>query len=210
LLLIGSVVAVAALGTWLLDDWRRQVDAPAGKGSRARGKSPYEGKPAPDFALPDARSGEFVHLSDSRNQKPTVLFFGSFGCDLFCGQVAEIRRLHHEYGKAARFLFVYVRDANHPNAELDEFLRQRTPTDRGDRIAKGLEYYTLDMPCLLDKDDGRVEQLYSAYPERMFIVGPDGKVFWDSTDGISAEGLRLAEGEERLRDCLHASVPGNP
>src|SRR5262245_33273156 len=45
----------------------------------------YFDTPAPDFTLPDLRTGRPVTLSAFRG-RPTVLIFGSFTCTLFCNQ----------------------------------------------------------------------------------------------------------------------------
>jgi hypothetical protein len=204
-LLVGTIIVLALIGTWIADRVAHGSGSIQRLGIQSRGHSPFEGKPAPGFTLPDIRTGEPVSLVDNHGHKPTVLIFGSFGCDLFCGQIDDVLRLHRQYKDQVRFLFVYVRDANHTNPELDDFLRARPAKDRSSRIRGGLGFYAIDMPCLLDGDDRQIERMYSAYPERLFIIDRAGMVYWDSTVILSEQGLCLSEGEARLRECLSSN-----
>ena len=202
LLLVGVVVVLALFGVWYGEYVAHSRKFAGGTYIQILGSSPYVGRSASNFTLSDVRTGEPISLIDSSSAKPTVVFFGSFGCDLFCQQVDDIQRLYWKYRESARFVFVCVRDAGHPNPNLDEFLRTRPGQDQSSRIRNALDYYAIEMPCVIDGDDRRIEGMYSAYPERLLIIDSEGIVYWDSTPGISAAGLHLDEGETQLRECL--------
>ena len=48
-------------------DWKKQAELHA----------PKLGDPAPNFCLPDLDSGNYIRLSDFREEKPVALIFGS-------------------------------------------------------------------------------------------------------------------------------------
>ena len=160
----------------------------------------FAGPTAPDFTLPDLRTGRPVSLSEFRG-RPTVLVFGSFTCTYFCNGIPDIHRLHQRYGDRAHFLFVHVRDARHRNADLLEFMRL---TGHSDSARAGIDKYGFDFPCLDAEDFGPVEQMYSPYPQRLVLLDAAGDVHWDSLPGARAEGLRFAEAEQQLQQLLTA------
>lgn len=41
----------------------------------------------------------------------------------------------------------------------------------------------LSMPVLVDQMDNRVDDLYAAWPERLFVIGKDGKVTYAGKQG---------------------------
>ena len=41
----------------------------------------------------------------------------------------------------------------------------------------------LSMPVLVDKIDNRVDGLYAGWPERMFVIGRDGKIAYAGKQG---------------------------
>jgi hypothetical protein len=169
-----------------------------GAATASRHKLPFQGPTAPDFTLPEMRTGRPVSLSEFRG-RPTVLIFGSFSCTYFCNHTADLRRLHREYGDRVNFLFVHISDAGHDNPELVEFMRRiRLP----DSARAGIDKYQFDFPCLDARSARRVESMYSAYPQRLVILDGAGDVDWDSYPGANPGGLRLDLAEAALRRCL--------
>jgi hypothetical protein len=143
------------------------------------------GSAAPDFTLPRLEDGRPVRLGDFRGHRPVVLAFGSFGCSVFCEEVPDLLRLHRAYGDRAEFLLVYIHEAWHA---LPDALRRvaEDPAVGPDPEAKrrrvlraGLEHFRIPLPCLLDAD-GRVEDLYQAWPRRLVLVDRAGEVALDS------------------------------
>jgi hypothetical protein len=139
------------------------------------------GSQAPDFSLPSASDRHPVHLADFRDKKPVVLFFGSFGCNVFCGQLRRLNQLYQAYKDRAEFLFVYISEAPHPGLlpppkPGEEFLG---------RIPRGLRYFNISFPCLLGNQ--ALEKAYTPFPERLLIVDRSGRIALD-------EGLGLPKG----------------
>jgi hypothetical protein len=46
----------------------------------------------------------------------------------------------------------------------------------------------IPFPCLLDTEEGKVERLYDASPERLLVVTPDGRIGLDAGKGLWREG----------------------
>jgi hypothetical protein len=153
------------------------------KSAMALGKLPWEtkifapGSPAPDFTLPNVLDQRPVHLADFRDRKPVVLLFGSFGCDVFCGQLSRLNQLYRVYKDRAEFLFVYIKEA--PHAVLPVLAKSEP---KASRISRGLHYFDISFACLVG--DEAVERAYDPYPLRLMIVDRDGRVAFDAGLGI--------------------------
>jgi hypothetical protein len=53
------------------------------------------------------------------------------------------------------------------------------------------------MPTLIDRADNKVNQSYAAWPDRMYVVGKDGKIAYQG--GPGPWGFKPAEVEQWLR-----------
>ena len=104
-----------------------QRQRPAQANSRTRRAA---GSEAPDFTLPDA-AGRRVTLSSFRGKRPVVLVFGSFGCDLYCNQLAPLRRMYEAFQGRIEFLFVYTSEVPHGSTPLPRALRPIPPPGIG-------------------------------------------------------------------------------
>jgi hypothetical protein len=163
------------------------------------------GTPALDFTLPRQSDGKLVCLHDLFGNKPIVLIFGSFGCDLFCSRIEGFRKLYEQHHEHAEFLFVYVTQAFHAmprelQAAIDE--RARKPNEiQGKRliIDEGLHYFRLPFTCVTDDDDGSVELAYGAAPQRLVILEPNGVVALDLGRGLPS-GLDLDQASSWLNE----------
>jgi hypothetical protein len=170
----------------------RQFQASAGR---------RPGFAAPDFTLPDS-SGKPVTLSNFRGKRPVVLVFGSFGCDLFCEALGGLRRLRDAWKGRAEFLFVYVSEGPHDSTPLPRAARPiPPPAGKGARLRR-VRWYEEEaggnLCWLLDGEDERVEELYSACPRRLVIVGVDGRVAFDAGHTLS-KPWDMGEIERQLR-----------
>src|SRR5262245_54422294 len=176
-LLAGCAVVAAAAAT-ALDQYRlvmqqREIAAqipPANRSllaapdtERWRPKLFEAGTTAPTFDLVDVRTGEQASLEGHRGRRPVVLLLGSFGCNVFSGQLSGLRRLHEAYRERAAFVFIAIKDAGHPRPEMSLADEPHADlTDHATRLwylRKGLNVYQVSFPCLLD-DDGQAERAY--------------------------------------------------
>jgi hypothetical protein len=103
-------------------------------------------------------------------------------------------------------LLVYVREA-HPDSILytldqgKEVLLKITQTntleERSQRAQQCVATLKLTMPTLVDREDNRVNQLYAGWPDRLIVVGKDGKIAY--MGGPGPKGFKPAEVEAWLR-----------
>jgi hypothetical protein len=170
----------------------------------------HVGTPATDFALPEVHDGHTMRLSDYRG-RVVVLLFGSFGCDLLCGQLAGLERLHARYQDRIQFLFLYGAEGPHPNPALPPPRQDSETLDPAqahrERIFAGLSHYGVTMPCL---DDGaaKVMASYRAWPRRLVVVGRDGCIAYEAVQSLTAGDWDLAAIDQRLAELTVGGRPG--
>jgi peroxiredoxin len=151
-----------------------------------------KGDDAPDFTLADPSGKDEFKLSEFRGKRPVVLVFGSLTCPPFRRRVLDMDKLYAEYKDRAEFRFVYVREA-HPDSVLfvieedKESLQKVAQTDtleaRGHNATLCTATLKLQMPVVLDKADNAVNKTYAAWPIRLVIVDPEGKLAYISGPG---------------------------
>lgn len=99
--------------------------------------------------------------------------------------------MYQRYKDHAAFLFVYVSEA-HPsdgwqmpvNEEQEVVFAQPATKARRDEIAGACcERLKLSLPCVVDTIDNAVDEAYAGWPERMFIVGADGRIVYAGRQG---------------------------
>ncbi|MBY0230997.1 MAG: redoxin domain-containing protein, partial [Gemmataceae bacterium] len=156
------------------------------------GPAPKAGSDAPDFDLPDPRTGEKVRLAGLGQGRPVVLVFGSWGCDVFCRQFPAVAALHEEFGSQAEFVFVQVAEAPHAlparlGKRLEEAgMAEETPENRDRRAVLSAEAMGLPFRLVLDGEDRAVCKRYAAFPQRLVVIH-GGKVAHDA--GVGWTGM---------------------
>lgn len=105
----------------------------------------------------------------------------------------------------ARFLLVYVREAH----AADEWvmpdneqrgLRVPQPTSHAARFRAAQECvadFDVPMPTVVDHLDDRVMTTYGAWPDRFYVIGPDGRIAYQG--GVGPFGFKPADVREFLR-----------
>ncbi len=173
------------------------------------------GQAPPDFALPDVRTGKTVRLSEVAGGRPLVLIFGSWGCDIFCGQLGRLVELHADYGVRADVLFVQVADAPHPYPEgltgayAAAGMSEETAGNRLRRAALAAEVMRWPVRHLLDDEGHSACYPYKAFPQRLYIIH-GGKVAYDSGPGLfgPVKGWDMEAVRARLDDLLSDGPDG--
>lgn len=116
--------------------------------------------------------------------------------------------MYQSYRDRAAFLFVYVREA-HPTDEwrmpVNEeegvlFAQPKTLEARHDVARQCCNKLSLTMPTVVDSIDNRVDGLYAAWPERIFIVDREGRIAY--AGGQGPFGFKPAEAEAWLKKNL--------
>ncbi len=68
---------------------------------------------------------------------------------------------------------------------------------------------SLSIPCVVDTIDNAVDDRYAGWPERIFIIGRDGRIAYAGKQG--PWGFKPKEAERGLRQLLRAKTRGlNP
>ena len=133
-----------------------------------------------------------------------------------------LNRLYREYRDRVAFYVVYVQEA-HPidawqmdvNVE-DGVLVASTKTDdeRFDAAGLCVTKLGIELPAVVDEVDDRVERAYTGWPDRLYVVGADGRVVYKSAAGPF--GFRTSEVEASLKGLVSAapqprtSAPASP
>jgi hypothetical protein len=144
-----------------------------------------------------------ISLKELYAKKPVILIFGSVTCPPFRGQLEGIDEVYRDFRDRAEFLFVYIREA-HPDSVLslvDETMAprlvkvpQQSSLDvRAQAAAACGRTLKLSMPIAVDSMDNTVGRAYAGWPNRMVVVGVDGRILFASSPsphGVDAARLR--------------------
>lgn len=119
--------------------------------------------------------------------------------------VPAVRRLHEEMRDRVSFLLVYVREAHAAdewvmpdNAARGLVLEQPQTIGERESAARGcLGDFMLSMPTVVDGIDDAVCRTYGGWPDRLYVIGPDGRIAYQG--GVGPFGFKPAEVREFLR-----------
>jgi hypothetical protein len=112
--------------------------------------------------------------------------------------------LKRRYGDKVEFLGVYVREA-HPldgwrmDSNDKAGIRVAQPTTEDERTnvaARCCQSLNMTMPLLVDRLDDRVGHLYSGMPDRLYLIGRDGRVVYKG--GRGPFGFKPGELEQSI------------
>lgn len=108
------------------------------------------------------------------------------------------------------FFLVYVREA-HPvdGRQAPRNVRQgilvesaKTLADREATAEICIRKLDIRFPTLVDRMDNQVELAYAGWPDRLYLIGTDGRVVYKSAPGPA--GFRPAELEAAIRRTIAA------
>lgn len=111
----------------------------------------------------------------------------------------------------ANFLIVYIREA-HPEDEwqleqnLDSgvvFEQPKTFEQRLELAQTFVEMMDVNIPTLVDEISNPVNACYAAWPERMYVISPDGIIVYKG--GVGPYGFKPDEVDRFLADYLSGS-----
>lgn len=98
-----------------------------------------------------------------------------------------MKQLYSEYNSDVQFFFVYGKEA-HPidsdRPKAGTTVEQPITTDERLAVAKNfLNEIEMPIPALLDKIDNKTGTDYAAHPDRLYLVGKDGRIAWAGSPG---------------------------
>ncbi|MDB4265386.1 hypothetical protein N9891_01410 [bacterium] len=113
----------------------------------------------------------------------------------------SLQKVYETYGEKADFWWVYIEeahasDSNRPSRTV-EIENHKTIDDRKAAATGCTAVSPLKVPVLIDDMKNSASNAYSAKPERLFILGADGKVAY--AGGRGPRGVDVAEFEKALK-----------
>ena len=122
-----------------------------------------------------------------------------------------LNKLYKDYRDRVAFYVVYIQEA-HPidawqlttNVNDDVLVATTKTADERYQVA-GLCVTKLgiELPAMVDEPDNRVERAYTAWPDRLYVIDPSGRVAHKSPAGPF--GFKPAEVEAALKRILPKS-----
>lgn len=112
------------------------------------------------------------------------------------------------YQKDVRFLLVYVREAHPtdgrqaPQNVRDGIVLPSAKTQQQKDAHADICVLKLDIhfPALVDRMDHKVEDAYAGWPDRLYLIGTDGRIAYRSAPGPA--GFLPAELDAAIRRSL--------
>ncbi len=115
----------------------------------------------------------------------------------------SLRDLYREYNDQVQFILVYIREA-HPTDGWymgNHDIRDHQSMDERREVAgmceAALQY---GIKTYVDEMDDAVSEAYAAMPDRLYLVGIDGRVFY--AGGKGPFGFKPGELKEAIDRCL--------
>lgn len=99
--------------------------------------------------------------------------------------------MYERYNSLAAFYVVYIAEA-HPSdvwqmqSNIKDHVIFKNPTTSGKRqnvATSCVRKLHIRIPALIDGIDNRVERQYTAWPDRLFVIGRDGSIRYKSDVG---------------------------
>lgn len=118
-----------------------------------------------------------------------------------------------KYKDQVKFLLVYIREA-HPTdgGQVPENLKDGvllpTSTSQDQKEAHAtlcVRSLNINFTTVVDNMDNRVERAYSGWPDRLYLVGKDGRIAWKGR--VGPQGFRPPELDQAVQKELARSSP---
>jgi hypothetical protein len=112
--------------------------------------------------------------------------------------------MFRKHKERASFLMVYIREA-HPSDsnwadKAKEIADPTTLAERGAVAAQCCSELALSLPTVVDDMQDTANQRYRAWPERLYVIGRDGKIAYKG--GLGPFGFAPEEAERALLQVL--------
>ena len=95
--------------------------------------------------------------------------------------------MHKQYGKDVEFLLVYCREAHAVDSDRPspiQAVEQPVSTEERRKVAaEFVKNNKIEIPTLLDNIDDKASTDYATLPDRLFLVGKDGKIAFSGDPG---------------------------
>jgi tetratricopeptide (TPR) repeat protein len=148
------------------------------------------------------------HLS-----KPTVLVFGSYTCPKLRSAAADLKRIYDQHHDRIDFRLVYIREA-HAGEQWQSTVNERDGVavapaaslpEKQAHADLCLRKLNLPFPALVDGMDAAAETAYQAWPSRLYLIGRNGRVAFNTR--LGELDFRPGDLEAAIREILTNGVP---
>jgi tetratricopeptide (TPR) repeat protein len=165
------------------------------------------GLPAPEIRGIDFHKGG----------KPVVLVFGSYTCPKLRTSAVDLNRLYERYRSRVDFRLVYIREAHaggSAEAQWQSTINQRegielaparNVAEKQDHAQLCVRKLKIAFPAVIDGMDSAAESAYDAWPSRVYLIGRDSRVAFNSRLGeLDFRPLQL---ESAIAETLAKGAP---
>ena len=105
--------------------------------------------------------------------------------------MGELEELHERHRDGVAFLIVYVREAHPEDGWVLEDTRREqialadpsSPAERADAAAACVLRLQTRIPVAVDDVDDAVALAYGGWPDRLYLVGRDGRIAFQGGEG---------------------------
>jgi hypothetical protein len=127
--------------------------------------------------------------------------------------LGALEEQHRRYGDRVAFLIVYIREAHPEDGWVLEENREdgialRDPVSAAERAevaATCAVRLTSSIPMVVDGPDDRVGRAYGGWPDRLYLIGADGRIAYQGGEG--PYGFLPDELEDAIRHELTVAEP---
>jgi hypothetical protein len=123
-----------------------------------------------------------------------------------------MEEIYRSYKNQVEFFVVYVQEA-HPtdgwqsesNITESVLFRQHQNYEEREGVAQTCSLSLhIDIPILIEEIDNSIDEAYGAAPERLYLIGANGKVAYQG--GAGPHFFNLDEWQNAIEACLNAKV----
>ena len=91
---------------------------------------------------------------------------------------------------------------------LEKIKQSSTLDERAQNAQVCVSALKLSVPTVIDREDNKVNTAYAGWPDRLYVVGVDGRIAYKGGPGPG--GFKPAEVERWLKENLGATGPHSP
>ena len=119
-----------------------------------------------------------------------------------------MEEIYHRFRDRVAFFVVYVQEA-HPtdgwqvdsNVQEGVLYRQHQTFDEREAVANACSLdLRIPLPILIEEMDNGIDEAYGAAPERLYVIGADGRVAYQG--GAGPHFFDPDEWEQAIRACV--------
>jgi hypothetical protein len=154
--------------------------------TRRHRSAPLPGQMAPPFELLKLGSDEKVALASLHREKPLVLLFTSYQCDVFVRGWSSFLKVYQANKERLNFAMIYIREAHATDGILFGNPKFEDPKSMEQRLQMASlcqKTMKIPFPILVDEITDQVATRWGAWPIRMVVIKKDGTVGYTSING---------------------------